>query len=143
MELKIWTIPTSYYIVITRKKQILLSFLNIRVIINGTEIYPVKQGQRVIIPLESNNPKVVVTDGYHFTKPLELVYHHLHTYYFKIVCAIDDTQLLAGCCVLVLFYLMGFVTGIFFLKLVSLFPVLYFLFLYYINRKEFIQIQAV
>jgi hypothetical protein len=129
--------------VITRKKQILLSFLNIRVIINGTEIYPVKQGQRVIIPLESNNPKVVVTDGYHFTKPLELVYHHLHTYYFKIVCAIDDTQLLAGCCVLVLFYLMGFVTGIFFLKLVSLFPVLYFLFLYYINRKEFIQIQAV
>ena len=128
---------------ITRKKQILLSFLNIRVIINGTEIYPVKQGQRVIIPLESNNPKVVVTDGYHFTKPLELVYHHLHTYYFKIVCAIDDTQLLAGCCVLVLFYLIGFVTGIFFLKLVSLFPVLYFLFLYYINRKEFIQIQAV
>ena len=128
---------------ITRKKQILLSFLNIRVIINGTEIYPVKQGQRVIIPLESNNPKVVVTDGYHFTKPLELVYHHLHTYYFKIVCAIDDTQLLAGCGVLVLFYLMGFVTGIFVLKLLSLFPVLYFLFLYYINRKEFIQIQAV
>jgi len=143
MELKISTIPTSYYIVITRKKQILLSFLNIRVIINGTEIYPVKQGQRVIIPLESNNPKVVVTDGYHFTKPLELVYHHLHTYYFKIVCAIDDTQLLAGCGVLVLFYLMGFATGIFVLKLLSLFPVLYFLFLYYINRKEFIQIQAV
>jgi hypothetical protein len=129
--------------VITRKKQILLSFLNIRVIINGVEIYPVKQGQQVVISLESNNPKVVVTDGYHFTKPLELVYHHLHTYYFKIVCAIDDTQLLAGCGVLVLFYLMGFVTGIFILKLLSLFPILYFLFLYYINRKEFIQIQAV
>ena len=128
---------------ITRKKPILLSFINIRSIINGHEIYPVKQGQRVIISVESNNPKVVVTDGYHFTKPLELVYHHLHTYYFKIVCAIDDTQLLAGCGVLVLFYLMGFVTGIFILKLLSLFPILYFLFLYYINRKEFIQIQAV
>lgn len=128
---------------ITRKKQILLSFLNIRVIINGNEIYPVKQGQRVVISLDKNNPKVVVTDGYHFTKPLELVYHHLHTYYFKIVCAIDDTQLLAGCGVLVLFYLMGFVTGIFALKLISLFPIVYFLFLYYINRKEFIQIQAV
>jgi hypothetical protein len=66
---------------------------------------------------------VVVTDGYHFTKPLELVCHHLHVYYFKIVCAIDDTQLLAGCCVLVLFYLMGFVTGIFILRLLSLFPI--------------------
>ena len=128
---------------ITRKKQILLSFLNIRVIINGNEIYPVKQGERVVISLESNNPKVVVTDGYHFTKPLELVYHHLHTYYFKIVCAIDDTQLLAGFCVLALFYLLGFATGFFILKLLSLFPILYFLFLYYINRKEFIQIQAV
>ena len=143
MKLKIWTIPISYYIVITRKKQILLSFLNIRVIINGSEIYPVKQGQRVIITVESNNPKVVVTDGYHFTKPLELVYHHLHTYYFKIVCAIDDTQLLAGCCLLVLFYLLGFATGLFVLKLLSLFPIVYFLFLYYINRKEFIQITAV
>ena len=97
----------------------------------------------MIIPVENNNPKVVVTDGYHFTKPLELVYHHLHTYYFKIVCAIDDTQLLAGFCVLVLFYLLGFATGIFILKLLSLFPILYFLFLYYINRKEFIQITAV
>lgn len=128
---------------ITRKKQILLSFLNIRVIVNGVEIYPVKQGERLVISMESNNPKVVVTDGYHFTKPLELVYHHLHTYYFKIVCAIDDTQLLAGCCLLLLFYLLGFATGFLVLKLLSLFPILYFLFLYYINRKEFIQIQAV
>ena len=120
-----------------------MSFLNIRVIVNGKEIYPVRQGERVVISVDKNNPKIVVTDGYHFTKPLELVYHHLHVYYFKITCAIDDTQLLAGCGVLVLFYFMGFVTGFFILKLLSLFPILHFLFLYYINRKEFIQIQAV
>jgi len=136
-------ISDSYHIVITRKKQILLSFLNIRVIVNEKEIYPIKQDQQLVISVDRNNPKIIVTDGYHFTKPLELVYHHLHTYYFKIVCAIDNTQLLAGCGVLVLFYLMGFATGIFILKLISLFPILYFLFLYYINRKEFIQLQAV
>lgn len=93
--------------------------------------------------MEKNHPSIVVTDGFHFTKPLELVYHHLHTYYFKIVCAIDDTQLIAGFGLLALFYLMGFVTGFLVLKLLSLFPIIYFLFLYYINRKEFIQIQAV
>jgi hypothetical protein len=103
----------------------------------------VRHGERIIITVDENNPKVVVTDGYHFTQPLELVYHHLHTYYFKIICAIDDTQLLAGCALLAMFYLLGFATGIFILKLLSLFPILYFLFLYYINRKEFIQIQAV
>jgi hypothetical protein len=111
--------------------------------VNEKEIYPVKHGERVVISVEKNNPKIVVTDGYHFTTPLELVYHHLHVYYFKIICAIDDTQLLAGCGLLVFFYLVGFVTGIFILKLLSLFPILYFLFLYYINRKDFIQIQAV
>jgi hypothetical protein len=136
-------IQDAYHIVVTRKKQILLSFLNIRIIVNGSQIYPVRHGQRVVISVEKNNPKVVVTDGYHFTKPLELVYHHLHTYYFKIVCAIDDTQLVAGFSILIVFYLLGFFTGFFALKLLSLFPILYFLFLYYINRKEFIQIQAV
>jgi len=136
-------IQDAYHIVVTRKKQILLSFLNIRIIVNGSQIYPVRHGQRVVISVERNNPKIVVTDGYHFTKPLELVYHHLHTYYFKIVCAIDDTQLVAGFSILVVFYLLGFFTGFFALKLLSLFPILYFLFLYYINRKEFIQIQAV
>jgi len=140
---KIAGISDSYHIVITRKKQILLSFLRIRVIVNGAQIYPVKQGERVIISVDRNNPRIVVTDGYHFTKPLELVYHHLHTYYFKIVCAIDDTQLVAGCGLLALLFLVGLVTGFFIVKLLSLFPILYFLFLYYINRKEFIQIQAV
>lgn len=110
---------------------------------NGSEIYPVKHGEKVLITVDKNHPKVVVTDGYHFTKPLELVYHHLHVYYFKIVCIIDDVQLIAGTCLLSLLYLIGFVTGIFIIKLLSLFPILYFLFWYYINRKEFIQIQAV
>ena len=136
-------IQDAYHIVVTRKKQILLSFLNIRIIVNGSQIYPVRHGQQVVISVERNNPRIVVTDGYHFTKPLELVYHHLHTYYFKIVCAIDDTQLVAGFSILAVFYLLGFFTGFFALKLFSLFPILYFLFLYYINRKEFIQIQAV
>ena len=55
-----------------------------------------------------------MTDGYHFTKPLELVYHHLHTYYFKIVCAIDDTQLLAGCALACLILFTGFCNGNFY-----------------------------
>ena len=76
-----------------------------------------------MITVDENNPKVVVTDGFHFTKPLKLVYHHLHVYYFKIVCVIDNIQLIAGMCYLSLMYLIGFVTGIFILKLLSFFPI--------------------
>ncbi|MER3499386.1 MAG: hypothetical protein C4308_12520 [Chitinophagaceae bacterium] len=111
--------------------------------VNGRDIYPVRHGERIVITVEENNPRLVVTDGYHITQPLELVYHHLHTYYFKIVCAIDNVQLVAGFTLLAFCYLLGLATGFLILKIASLFPILYFLFLYYINRKDFIQIVAV
>jgi hypothetical protein len=129
--------------IITRKNQVLLSFLKIRVVVNGKEIYPLPDSKPVVITVTQNNPKVVVTDGYHFTKPVELVYHHLNTYYFKVICVIDDMQLVAGSILLIVLYLLGFYTGVFILKLFSFTPVVYFLFFYYINRKEFIQITPV
>lgn len=110
---------------------------------NGSEIFPVRRGEKITIPLNENNPKVVVTDGYHFTPPLELVFHRVHTYYFKIVCIIDDSQLVAGVALIIIFTLLGLATGFIALKIMSLFPVLYFLFFYYINRKEFLQLRVV
>lgn len=121
----------------------LLSFLRIRVVVNGKEIYPLASSQPIKITVMQNNPKVVVTDGYHFTQPMELVYHHLNTYYFKVICVIDDMQLIAGFVLLAVLYLLGFYTGVFILKITSFFPIVYFLFYYYINRKEFIQITPV
>ncbi len=121
----------------------LLNFLRIRVVVNGTDIYPLSNSEPVMITVMENNPKVVVTDGYHFTKPVELVYHHLNTYYFKVICVIDNMQLLAGSMLLAVLYLIGFYTGVFILKLASFMPIVYFLFYYYINRKDFIQITPV
>jgi hypothetical protein len=111
--------------------------------VNGTDIYPLADSKPVMITVSQNNPKVVVTDGYHFTQPVELVYHHLNTYYFKVICVIGDVQLLAGSLLLALLYMVGFYSGIFVFKLISFLPILYFLFFYYINRKEFIQITPV
>jgi hypothetical protein len=122
---------------------VLLSFLRIRAVINGKEIYPLANDRPVTITVEKNNPVVVVTDGFHFTQPMELVYHHLNTYYFKVICMIGDVQLLAGTMLLVLLYLLGFYTGFFILKVLSFAPIVYFLFFYYFNRREFIQITPV
>jgi hypothetical protein len=129
--------------VITRQNQILLSFLRLRAVVNGKEIYPLPNSNPVVLTVMENNPKVVITDGYHFTAPVELVYHHLNTYYFKVVCVIGDLQLLSGSFLLIVLYLLGFYSDIFVLKLFSFFPIIYFLFFYYINRKDFIQITPV
>ena len=109
--------------------------------VNGAFIYPITTNKPVIIDIPSNPSRVVVTDGYHITKPLELVYTHTRTYYFKVVCAIENDQLLVGFILILLIYTMGETSGMLFLKILSLGPLIYFLFLYYIKRKEFIQIR--
>jgi len=90
---------------------VLLSFLKIRAIVNGREIYPLLNTRPVVIPVLENNPRIVITDGYHITPPLKLVYKEMHTYCFNVVCAISDRQLLTGAIILSLLYISGLYTG--------------------------------
>ncbi|HEX6849413.1 MAG TPA: hypothetical protein VF144_20650 [Chitinophagaceae bacterium] len=91
--------------------------------------------------MHDNRSRIVVTDGFHYTKPLDLTYKQPSYYHFKVVCAIDDLQLVGNVFVLIVFYLLGFYTGSFALKLLSFLPIFYLLFAYYIDRKSFIQIK--
>ena len=97
----------------------------------------------VVIPVLENNPRIVITDGYHITKPLKLVYKDIPTYCFKVVCAITDRQLLLWFMVLAALYLGGIYTGMAELKFLSFGPVIYLLLFYYFNRKEFIRLVPV
>ena len=119
----------------------LLSILNVKVIVNNKEIYPLTNSDPVVIEVHDNHPRIVVTDGFHFTKPIELTYKQPSYYHFKVVCSIDDLQLLGNFFALAVFYLLGFFTGVFVLKLLSFLPIVYLLFAYYIDRKSFIQIK--
>jgi len=111
------------------------------VIVNNKEIYPLNNTDPVIIEVKDNHPRIVVTDGFHFTRPIDLIYKQPSYYHFKVVCSIDDLQLLGNGFVLIVFYLLGFFTGTLVLKLVSFLPILYLLFAYYIDRNSFIQIK--
>ena len=93
-----------------------------------------------MIPLEKDKPRIVVTDGFHFTKPMELNFKQPAYFNFNVVCAIDDFQLLAALLILAIFFMLGFLTGFFILKVLSFTPILWVLFYYYFNRKNFIRI---
>ena len=110
-------------------------------IVNNKEIYPLTNEDPVVIEVYDKHPRIVVTDGFHFTKPIDLNYTQPSYYHFKVVCSIDDVQLLGNIFVLIVFYLLGFFTGSFVLKLLSFLPIFYLLFAYYIDRKSFIQIK--
>ena len=110
-------------------------------IVNNKEIYPLTNEDPVVIEVYDKHPRIVVTDGFHFTKPIDLNYKQPSYYHFKVVCSIDDMQLLGSIIVLIVFYLLGFFTGNLILKLLSFLPIFYLLFAYYIDRKSFIQIK--
>jgi hypothetical protein len=129
--------------VLQRKNQVLLSFLKIRAVVNGREIYPLQNTRPVVIPVAENNPRIVITDGYHITQPLKLVYKDIHTYCFKVGCAISDMQLSAGFTVLSGLYLGGLYTGLLILKVFSFLPLVYLLMFYYMNRKDFLKLEPV
>ena len=126
-----------------QKNHLLLRFLRLRLIVNGTYIYSLVKNKPIIVSIPTNPSKIVVTDGFHITKPLEVTYSHTRTYYFKIVCGIENDQLLVGAIIAALVYMMGATSGMIILQILSMSPVIYFLFLYYNKRKEFIQIRPI
>ena len=110
---------------------------------NGHFIYALVRNKPVVIDMPTNPTKLVVTDGFHITAPLNVTYAKNYTRYFTIVCIIEDAQLIAGFVMILILYAMGFTSGIIFLQLLSVVPIFYFLFLYYIRKKDFIRIQSV
>jgi hypothetical protein len=90
--------------------------------------------------MPTNPTKMVITDGYHITKPMNLVYTVRPVRYFTVACAVEDAQLLFGFLLTAVLYGMGFTSGIILLQLFSMVPIFYLLFIYYINRKEFIKV---
>jgi hypothetical protein len=120
---------------------VLLSFLKVQVIVDAKQIYPLYNDQPVLIEVQDNHTKIVVSDGFHFTKPIELNYSQPSFYHFKVVSPINDLQLLGGAFVMIFFYLLGFLTGLLLIKLISFIPILLLLAIYYFNRKSFIQLK--
>ena len=111
--------------------------------VNGHAIYQLVRNKPVVIDMPTNPTKLVVTDGFHITAPLNVTYAKNYTRYFTIVCIVEDAQLIIGFVLTVVLYFMGYTSGILFLRLLCLVPIFYFLFLYYIRRKDFIRIQPV
>ena len=126
---------------ITRKRSLLLDLFNVRVVVDGSKIYQLDKDSSVIIGCSNSRPRIVVTNGFHHSPCFEVMYNQMQVYYFNVVCALDDNLLAAGSLLLILLYIAGLTSGIILLKVISFLPILYFLYVYYINRKEFIQIK--
>lgn len=103
-------------------------------------IYPLHRQKPVLVTMPTNPSRIVVTDGFHITQPMELRYRQ-QTAYFDVVCAVDNDVLVGGLIFMLMLFSMGATSGVLVLQFLSMLPVIYILFLYYIKRKAFIQIR--
>lgn len=104
-------------------------------------IYPLKTGKPIVVTVPTNPARIVVTDGFHITAPVQVNYTPQRTRFFTIACIVEN-DVLVGCSVLMfLLFLMGLSSGLMVLWVLSILPVVCVLFLYYIKRKEFIRIK--
>ena len=118
----------------------MLRFLKLRLVVNGMHIYPLRKNKPVFITIPTHPSRLVVTDGFHISQPVELRLRQ-RTGYFTVVCAIDNDLLVGGAIFMLMFFSMGATSGMFVLQLFSMLPMIYVLYLYYIRRREFIQIR--
>lgn len=106
-------------------------------------IYPLKKGKPVVVTVPTSPARLVVTDGFHITAPVQITYTPQRTRYFTIACVVENDVLIGGAVLMLLLFFMGLSSGFVLLLLLSLLPIAYLLFLYYIKRREFIRISPV
>lgn len=119
----------------------LLRFLKLRLVVNGMHIYSLQKGRPIVVTMPTNPARIVVTDGYHITGPVQITYSPQQKHYFTIACVVENDVLVGGGIFMTLLFFMGLSSGLLILQILSMTPILYLLFLYYVKRKEFIQIR--
>lgn len=93
--------------------------------------------------MPTNPSKIVVSDGFHITKPMQVTYNTQRTYYYDIVCSVDNDLLIGALVFMLMLFAMGATSGFFLLQIISILPVVYILIHYYIKRRDFIQLRPV
>ena len=91
--------------------------------------------------IECKDPitKIIITNGFHYSR--EVIFHQkAGTYFFEIESCIDDVQLLTGFILSGLFYTIFVVSGMQFFILIANAPFLFLFYIFYIKKKDFIQI---
>ncbi|RYZ62744.1 MAG: hypothetical protein EOO14_01375 [Chitinophagaceae bacterium] len=125
---------------VVQKDHLLLQFLQLRLVVNGMHIYHLRKNRPILVTMPANPSRIVVTDGFHITRPMELRYRQ-QVAHFAVACAVNNDVLVGGAIFMLMFFAMGATSGMFVLQLFSLLPIATMLFLYYIKRQEFIQVR--
>ena len=128
--------------IVTRKNQLLLNLLDLRVIVNDSYIYHLKPGDPLLLNISTaQQVTMVFTNGFHITPRLHIPCSSGKINRLFVGCLLEDEMLLAGFLLTALLFIIGAFSGLFLAQLLSFGPIVYGLYLFYIQRKTFLQVR--
>lgn len=115
-----------------------MRLLPVRVVVNDRDIYPLKEKQPVAITVSSNPVKIMVTNGFHYSKPVLLNTYMQDKYALQADCLLDDLRLGYGFFLMLLLFGMYWITSMRIFQIAANLPILYMLYLVYFRKKDFL-----
>ena len=128
---------------LVRGRHLLLRLLKIRAIVGSKEIFEIPAATPIIIPCRNPVTSVIISNGFHFSRELEVTRVPYTTFFYQVDCRIDDIQLYYLAFLCFLFFGVFILTDMRIFMLLANIPILYLMFVLYIQRKNFIVITAV
>lgn len=121
-----------------RQKHILLRVLKLRAIVNSNKIIELPEMVPVIIASNTPTTKLVIGNGFHFSKELEVASIPGNNFFYEINCIIDDIRLFYLIFLSLLFFLIFIITNLMVFMVIANLPVLYLCYVFYFLRKNFV-----
>ena len=110
-----------------------------RIVVNDHDIYEFREKRPVIISCSGEVMKLVVTNGFHYSRVVK-VKCKPGFHFYEVESFIDNIQLLTGLVMTFLFFGIYIFTGAILFMIFANMPLLMMLFIFYIRRKDFIQV---
>ena len=108
---------------------------------NDHDIYEFREKRPVIISCAGNAMKLVVTNGFHYSRVVT-VKCKPGFHFYEVESFIDNIQLLTGLVMTFLFFGIYIFSGAILFMIFANVPLLMMLFIFYIRRKDFIQVHV-
>ncbi|MGC4103498.1 hypothetical protein [Ferruginibacter sp.] len=112
--------------------------LKLYVVVNDTHLYQLKEQEPLLIEENTLPVKIVVKNGFHFSKPLFIRKAATDTVFIDIGCEADNGRLWGGLLFSFFLFFIFFVTGFYIILLLANLPLLFLVYKFFFKPNEFI-----
>lgn len=115
--------------------------LKLYVVIDDTRIYELKEGFPLLVECHQLPVKIIVKNGFHFSKPFHISKPYASPLYLDIGCEADNGRLWGAVLLSVLLFVLFMGTGLHIFLIIANAPLLFIIYKFYIRPKEFFTIE--